>query len=157
MENDNYPNGAVSQRTTCRDYSRKMHFAEQDAWNLPTNKKSSFSAKPSSSGEPSALLEIKSHAMYSILRGGATPFRFSLSLSFLSLVVLVINLSDFFLIKLSNGKKKKNCSLLLTAYFCLNKIYCMKLCQSKVQIHAPIKKPRPALPGGEDIQLRWKI
>lgn len=97
----------MSQRTTCRDYSRKMHFAEQDAWNLPTNKKSSFSAKPSSSGEPSALLEIKSHAMYSILRGGATPFRFSLSLSFLSLVVLVINLSDFFLIKLSNGKKKK--------------------------------------------------
>lgn len=47
-----------------------MHFAEQDAWNLPTNKKSSFSAKPSSSGEPSALLEIESHSMYSALRGG---------------------------------------------------------------------------------------
>lgn len=54
-------------------------------------------------------------------------------------------------------EKKTNCCLLLTAYFCLNKIYSMKLCQSKVQIHAPIKKPHPALPGGEDIQLRWKI
>lgn len=37
--------------------------------------------------------------------GGAIPFRFSPSLPFLSLVVLVINLSDFFLIKQSNGKK----------------------------------------------------
>lgn len=54
-------------------------------------------------------------------------------------------------------KWKKNCSLLLTAHFCLNKIYSMKLCQSEVQIHAPVKKHHPALPGGEDIQLRWKI
>lgn len=65
----------MSQRTTCRDYSRKMHFAEQDAWNLPTNKKSSFSAKPSSSGEPSALLEIESHSMYSALQGGCSTLQ----------------------------------------------------------------------------------
>lgn len=52
-----------------------MHFAEQDAWNLPTNKKSSFSAKPSSSGEPSALLEIESHSMYSALQGGGSTLQ----------------------------------------------------------------------------------
>lgn len=69
MKNENSSNGAVSQRIMHGPKSRKLHYAKQIAWNLPMYKINGFSTKPNSSRECSALLEIRSHPIYSIFHG----------------------------------------------------------------------------------------